>query len=164
MVVIPELLGEALSSLILDEHSLTQPCLLAAGSGVLSHLIYFIHGIKDNKGLEIVLALLTLQCFLLITIFAYTQSVASAVRLTGYLEFAYLSGLYTSMTIYRVFFHRLRRFSGPLMAKISKTGYGFYMARNSQYHVELLKLHRKYGDIVRIGTFQPILDGGVGRY
>lgn len=157
MAVIP-VLQEAIASVPYGDSLIEQPYVLAAGSGVLSHLLYFIHGIKDTKGLEIALTLFALQCFLVITVFATTQSVVSTFWTAGCIDVAYLTGLYTSMTIYRVFFHRLGRFPGPFMARVSKTGYGFYMARNSQYHVELLKLHRKYGDIVRLGKLPVRLE------
>lgn len=64
----------------------------------------------------------------------------------------YLSvGIFTSMTIYRLFFHRIRRFRGPILARISRF-YAFHLSgKNVQYHVELSKLHKQYGDFIRTG-------------
>ncbi|CAI6342209.1 unnamed protein product [Periconia digitata] len=60
-------------------------------------------------------------------------------------------GIFTSMTIYRLFFHRIRRFPGPLAARVTRF-YSLYLAsKNVQYHVELEKLHKQYGDFVRTG-------------
>ncbi|OJD35553.1 cytochrome p450 [Diplodia corticola] len=74
------------------------------------------------------------------------DSVASlAIFATGF-----LSSLAVSTIVYRLFFHRLRKFPGPLGAKISKF-YSLYLSRNIQYHFELDKLHEKYGDVVRTG-------------
>ncbi|KKY13964.1 putative cytochrome p450 [Diplodia seriata] len=62
----------------------------------------------------------------------------------------FLSTLVTSTIIYRLFFHRLRKFPGPLGAKISKF-YSLYLSRKIQYHFEVEKLHQQYGDVVRTG-------------
>ena len=60
-------------------------------------------------------------------------------------------GIYLSMAVYRVGFHRLNRFPGPFLARISS----FYITRvvfkRHQEYLELDKLHRQYGDVVRIG-------------
>ncbi|KAL1962758.1 hypothetical protein VTN77DRAFT_9212 [Rasamsonia byssochlamydoides] len=61
------------------------------------------------------------------------------------------TGLFASIAIYRLFFHRLRRFPGPWGAKLSRF-YAMGLASKSlQYHLELEKMHRKYGDFVRTG-------------
>jgi hypothetical protein len=60
-------------------------------------------------------------------------------------------GLFTSMTIYRLLFHRLRKFPGPIGARVSRF-YNLYLsAKNVQYHVEIEKLHKQYGDFIRTG-------------
>ncbi|KAF9632896.1 putative cytochrome p450 protein [Lasiodiplodia theobromae] len=62
----------------------------------------------------------------------------------------FVASLAVSTVVYRLFFHRLRKFPGPFGAKVSKF-YGWYMSRNLQYHFEVEKLHKKYGDVVRTG-------------
>ncbi|KAF2470653.1 cytochrome P450 [Lindgomyces ingoldianus] len=61
------------------------------------------------------------------------------------------TGLLTSIGIYRLIFHRCRKFPGPLGAKLTR----FYAARLSakdvQYYKEVAKMHEKYGDFVRTG-------------
>ncbi|KAL0261367.1 hypothetical protein SLS55_002797 [Diplodia seriata] len=64
--------------------------------------------------------------------------------------FGFLLSLTVSTLVYRVFFHRLRKFPGPFAAKLSKF-YSLYLSRNLQYHFEAEKLHKKYGDVVRTG-------------
>lgn len=64
-----------------------------------------------------------------------------------------LLGLYASMLAYRVSpFHRLHRFPGPLLARVSN----FYLAgrvlASKQEFSVLKELHEKYGDVVRIGA------------
>ncbi|KAK7738105.1 hypothetical protein SLS63_002438 [Diaporthe eres] len=59
--------------------------------------------------------------------------------------------MFLSIVVYRVGFHRLNRFPGPLLARVSN----FYIAgvafRRHKEYFELDKLHQKYGDVVRIG-------------
>lgn len=75
----------------------------------------------------------------------------SALRTSYCLGGILISGIYLSMTVYRVCFHRLGRFPGPFLARIS----GFYITRavlkTHQEYLELDNLHKKYGDVVRIG-------------
>lgn len=59
-------------------------------------------------------------------------------------------GLFLSITIYRLFFHRIRHFPGPLLAALSKLGHS-YQCRYSQNHIVLERLHQRYGDFVRTG-------------
>lgn len=60
-------------------------------------------------------------------------------------------GIYTSMLVYRAFFHRLNRFPGPFLGRLSN----FYIAARAlwthQEYSVLQSLHKKYGDVVRIG-------------
>jgi hypothetical protein len=64
----------------------------------------------------------------------------------------FTAGILTSMTIYRAFFHRIRHFPGPFLAGVTRF-YALYLSsKKVQYHVELDKLHKKYGDFVRTGT------------
>ncbi|KAH8820182.1 cytochrome P450 [Xylogone sp. PMI_703] len=51
--------------------------------------------------------------------------------------------------IYNVFFHPLRRFPGPLSYKISRIPY-FYKHINGTLPFDMVDLHKKYGNIVRI--------------
>ncbi|KAL9059749.1 MAG: hypothetical protein Q9162_001050 [Coniocarpon cinnabarinum] len=62
----------------------------------------------------------------------------------------YLIGLYTSLIIYRVFFHRLRHFPGPRLAGITKLWH-VYNTLDARNHELLHGIHKQYGDFVRIG-------------
>ncbi|KAB8202109.1 cytochrome P450 monooxygenase [Aspergillus parasiticus] len=62
----------------------------------------------------------------------------------------HLLGVYCSMLVYRLLFHRLCRFPGPFFGRLTN----FYTATlsvNLQKPMEVQKLHREYGDYVRIG-------------
>ncbi|OQU93626.1 hypothetical protein CLAIMM_00108 [Cladophialophora immunda] len=61
----------------------------------------------------------------------------------------YIATILTSMTLYRVFFHPLNRFPGPLFCKITRF-VATYHALQRDTHVWLHDLHEKYGDVVRV--------------
>ncbi|KAE8828236.1 hypothetical protein PTNB85_07423 [Pyrenophora teres f. teres] len=57
--------------------------------------------------------------------------------------------LLASISIYRLLFHRCRRFPGPFAARLSKFYAASLAAKDVQYYKELAKLHHLYGDFVR---------------
>lgn len=62
----------------------------------------------------------------------------------------YIMGLYGSLSIYRLVFHRLRKFPGPRLAALSKLWH-VYQCRDSRNHLVLDGLYKKYGTFVRSG-------------
>jgi len=114
--------------------------LAGAMTGFLSHTLYFVRGYHDTSILSI-----------LLTHFASYASLTIFFGLipATLLSTSYLAALFTSISLYRLFLHPLRRFPGPLPAKLSKL-HGPYLARNGQLHIEQNKLFSKYGNIVRI--------------
>lgn len=84
----------------------------------------------------------------------FHSAVADAATNLAIAAFGFVLSLTASTFIYRVFFHRLRKFPGPFAAKTTKL-YSIYLSRNLQYHFEIEKLHKKYGDVVRTGKFEP---------
>lgn len=62
----------------------------------------------------------------------------------------FTSTVFLSLTVYRLFFHRLGKFPGPRLAAVSKLWH-FYQCLDSKNHRMLDDLHRKYGDFVRTG-------------
>ncbi|OGM48310.1 putative cytochrome P450 oxidoreductase [Aspergillus bombycis] len=59
-------------------------------------------------------------------------------------------GVYTSMLVYRLLFHRLRRFPGPFFGRLTNF-YATTLSMNLQKPREVQKVHREYGDYVRLG-------------
>lgn len=57
-----------------------------------------------------------------------------------------------SITVYRLFFHRLRRFPGPFGARVTKFYNSWHYIGGRNYQ-NLDKLHEKYGRVVRTGGF-----------
>ncbi|PSN65038.1 cytochrome P450 monooxygenase-like protein [Corynespora cassiicola Philippines] len=79
----------------------------------------------------------------------------------------YLTTLFTSMSIYRLFFHPLSKFPGPRLAALTKFWH-VYQSRNSTNYLVMDKVHKEYGALVRTGPnevsiFHPggihLLDG-----
>lgn len=66
------------------------------------------------------------------------------------------TGLFGSILVYRAFFHRLRRFPGPFLAKLSRFPALSNAARTKQAHLSTQRVHEQYGDFVRVGAWQSI--------
>jgi hypothetical protein len=140
-----------LSSLLFDgSNGLLLECLAAAVMGISSHLLYFIHGIRDMQAIPIVLFFSLVQLILTGLLLSVHGITLEALAHLTSIDIAYISALSSSIVIYRLAFHRTRHIPGPFWAKISKT-YGLWMARNTHYTDSLQALHKQYGDIVRIG-------------
>jgi hypothetical protein len=123
----------------------------AVAFGVLSHLTYFIHGEHLTNIPKILPAVFLSQCvtvFLLNLLRGFSKF--AAVSLVFYITSVYLVGLWTSMIIYRIFFHPLRSWPGPFMARITQF-HRVYSVRKLDQFRYLEELHQKYGDFVRIG-------------
>ncbi|KAH7389842.1 cytochrome P450 [Pyrenochaeta sp. MPI-SDFR-AT-0127] len=77
---------------------------------------------------------------------SYTKSFLE----TCFLGCSLLSGLFSSIAIYRLLLHPLRSIPGPFAARIS----AFWIIKESvpdlMFYVKLRKLHDRYGDFVRI--------------
>ncbi|KAJ3540924.1 hypothetical protein NM208_g4841 [Fusarium decemcellulare] len=61
------------------------------------------------------------------------------------------TGITSSILIYRSSFHRLNRFPGPFKARLSNLYGTVLTVKEERLYEEVQKLHRQYGDIVRIG-------------
>ncbi|OQE46305.1 hypothetical protein PENCOP_c001G00493 [Penicillium coprophilum] len=70
-------------------------------------------------------------------------------------QHALVTGVFTvilylaSKVIYNVYFHPLSRFPGPLEHRVSRLAYVYRSVRGT-LPFDMLKMHKKYGDIVRI--------------
>ena len=74
----------------------------------------------------------------------------AAIQQTIFLTSIHLSVLTASIFAYRIFWHPLRNFPGPPLAKLSK----FWVIPRSlqgEVHLLLQELHEQYGDFVRVG-------------
>ncbi|KAH7153103.1 cytochrome P450 [Dactylonectria macrodidyma] len=117
-------------------------CLDAAISGFLAHGFYFIHWTDDRNAMRVVLGH-ALAFFMLAFLEIAARGVPSGLQASFFVYAAYLTTLFTIITIYRLFFHRLRRFPGPVWASITKA-YGVYASRDG-------KLHEGYNWLLHLG-------------
>lgn len=128
------------------------PLLLAASLGVCCHHAYFIRG----EHLLNIPPILSSALLIYIVSIAFRSTVLhrpvveSAVTVTS-LYAAFAGGLWSSILIYRVWFHPLHRFPGPFGLKLSKF-YHLWSIRGLDQYRWLDALHKAYGPVVRVGT------------
>ncbi|CAG8961693.1 hypothetical protein HYFRA_00006233 [Hymenoscyphus fraxineus] len=123
----------------------------AAIAGIASHWGYFIHREhhKSAPTLAWIYVVLAITIYLHELLF-YDFSTLPAFRDSFAFIAAYAGALCTSMSIYRVFFHRTRSFRGPFLCRVTKLWHS-WQVRDGTNHLYLESLHRKYGTFVRTG-------------
>ncbi|KAF7879414.1 hypothetical protein EAF04_000610 [Stromatinia cepivora] len=127
--------------------------LVPAIAGIAAHLGYFIHGEHHMQSLQWLLTTIFSPLFLFLTIlkFDITSSYITDLKLTAIILISFFTSLTGSILIYRIVFHPLRHFPGPLAAKCSKLTHVMRLLGNSDNYLQTHALHKVYGDIVRIG-------------
>lgn len=133
----------------------TVELLIASAAGVLCHNLAFIHGEWHMHATS--LLKLPVASFAAVAFFeAACQGLplASALAASGVICSTYLICLFASMIVYRMLFHRLRHFPGPVLAKVSKLWHVMHCL-DSKNHLLLERLHQEYGDFVRTGARFP---------
>ncbi|CAI0643456.1 unnamed protein product [Colletotrichum noveboracense] len=69
---------------------------------------------------------------------------------TGLLAFFGLIAVYLASSVfYNLYLHPLRNFPGPLLLRATRLGFGYKLNRGT-LPFDILELHKKYGDIVRV--------------
>ncbi|KAH8803373.1 putative cytochrome P450 [Xylogone sp. PMI_703] len=125
--------------------------LAAAISGIASHILYFNRGehhLNPQYYFHGFLGVSALAAVLLHTI--GQEDLMQAITNIGSLDVCYLGGLYSSLVTYRLLFHPLNKFPGPIGARLS----GFWLSwrfRNRDGYKQVRKLHEDYGLFVRVG-------------
>ncbi|KAJ5720411.1 uncharacterized protein N7483_008345 [Penicillium malachiteum] len=113
--------------------------LIGGAVGVTCHLLLFIHHEWHLRAPD-------LLCYHLIVI-----AIVGATLDKGlWMLLGYLICLFSSIIIYRIFFHRLKHFPGPAGARITKIWHTWKLL-GQQNHLLLKSLHHQYGDFVRTG-------------
>ncbi|KKZ65931.1 hypothetical protein EMCG_08341 [[Emmonsia] crescens] len=119
--------------------------------GVISHLLLFSHGEWDRHTPTVVA---TYACAGLLspaaTLALTDQSVLNTLLLVPAFWISYMTGLFGSIGLYRVWFHRLRDFPGPLAWKLTALWSIKVSVPDFKLPVKVQQLHAKYGDFVRI--------------
>lgn len=120
-------------------------------AGIASHLLYFMRG-EHHMNAPIIVCIYTMLSVLYfiaelnVPAHGLKQATIHSTIIVG----GYVFHLFLSMTVYRVFFHRLHPFPGPLMATITKFWH-VKKSLKSQNHLLMNQLHAEYGDFVRTG-------------
>jgi len=125
--------------------------LYAAAAGIVSHWAYFIHGEHHLAAPTLARLALLLPALLFVTVYYYMLSLYYSLSLTIQTTTAFYASLWTSIFIYRAFFHPLHHFPGPFMWKVSKLWHVYKLLPKSNNYLQLHSLHQKYGDFVRTG-------------
>lgn len=130
--------------------SLLSVSLLFAPLGLFSHLVYFIYDEHHMQSVRI------LSAFTLgpPTIFALVLltgdiTVFDAIRMTAVASTSFFLALTVSILSYRMWLHPLRRFPGPLPARLTKLTHSLRLLTRSDNFAQTDRLHQKFGDIVR---------------
>jgi hypothetical protein len=128
--------------------------ILASFSGVATHFTLFRHGEWDVQAPNIVLSYLALLFGALGLDLAVQAKYVDLdaphlcfIRGVG----CHILGIYGAMIIYRAFFHRLSSFPGPFLARLSNFYVTALSARKLHLYEETEKVHKIYGDYVRLG-------------
>ena len=124
---------------------------LCALAGLFSHLVYFIRG--EHHLHSAFYGGLLAALFITITslqVHLYSFPFQQAFINTSAIVAAYGAALFSSITIYRIFFHPLRHFPGPKAMGISKLAHILRSRRLDNQH-QMDQLQRAYGDFVRTG-------------
>jgi hypothetical protein len=128
-----------------------------AGAGVLLGIVFHISIIKIEAELIMyhLMALLTLSFFGIAYTFINSglYSLLEAFAKTSLFFAGFNIGLFASIGIYRLFFHRIRKFPGPFGMKLSRFYAAYLNAKNYQFYKELENMHDTYGDFVRTGLY-----------
>ncbi|KAI1150576.1 cytochrome P450 monooxygenase-like protein [Nemania diffusa] len=124
--------------------------ILAVAAGVAVHLGIFKHGEWHLHGPHIIASHLALGSVALYYLSRFDHGLAEILGRFAVLAVAYLGGLFSSMTIYRLYFHRLSSFHGPRLAAVSKLWHVWHV-RDSTNFLFQKEIQKKYGNIVRTG-------------
>ena len=137
--------------------------LVAATAGVVAHHALFIRGEWHLQGPKVLLGHLVLSslvwCFFLRQ---ESATVSEHIWLSSLVFGSYTFSLFSSIIIYRLYFHPLRHFPGPTLAAASKLWHVFKCRHGKNFRV-LEDARRQYGQFVRTGELSSsssILDFG----
>ena len=135
----------------------------AAAAGVASHICLFRHGEWHMQAPLLFRIALGLSLLILSAQVRYETSFNSTSFTTTLLIIlSYNAALFSSILLYRRFFHRLRNFPGPVWAGLTKFWHVFHCL-NSQNYLLLEDLHQSYGQFVRTGASRLPLSAQTNR-
>lgn len=120
-------------------------------SGVLGEVFLFSRGEWDRHAPQVMKAFTFASAGSIVLFWkGFGLPIVASIRETALHGTALLAGLFGSMIAYRLFFHPLRSFPGPVAARISSFWVIKQSAPDLRFYVKLRELHAHYGDFVRI--------------
>jgi hypothetical protein len=121
-------------------------------SGVLLHVALYQRGEWDLAIPKVLGVYVAVTVGAVVWDTLYTKdSLTHTINAVLWLEATHFAGIAVNMTVYRLCFHRLRSFPGPLWARLTNGYHTMLSAKNLCLYEEVQNLHRQYGDFVRIG-------------
>ncbi|KAI1386119.1 cytochrome P450 [Hypoxylon trugodes] len=129
--------------------------------GVASHLAIFIRG-EWHMLAPTLVKIYSVLVFIIFSTLSYVSAdTAYGRRATALVVASYATGLFTSIILYRKYFHRLRNFPGPTAAGITKLWH-VWQCRTGKNYLVIEKLRGKYGPVIRTGPEElTIIDASV---
>lgn len=127
------------------------PEAIAIVVGLLVHQFIFIHGEWHIRGPSVIVLHIAIAAIIYSAgLFIYHDSRQNNVLRITYSILSYNFALFSSITIYRIFFHQLKRFPGPRLASLTKLWH-VWKCRDSRGHLVLQAWYEEYGEFVRTG-------------
>lgn len=132
------------------------PCGVSFIFGVLLHLCIFRVGEWDLYTPHLLAGPILLYGLATVGITRYTTDggLVPSLQCAGTVALLWaccVAGLFCSILVYRAAFHRLNRFPGPFLARLSNLYVTSLSVKRFHLFKEVQQLHAQYGDIVRLG-------------
>lgn len=131
--------------------SLSSSLWVAASAGLISHATFFIHGEHHIRAPKLSMIFFVLSNLIFLghlTTYDYDLQCAAGATLS--IMAAYCASVFGSIIVYRTLFHKLHKFPGPPVAKVTKLWH-MWKVLGFGNHLLMEEMHKKYGDFVRIG-------------
>ena len=123
----------------------------ASVTGISCHLFYFIRGEHHLEAAALFRLMVSSPAISFFSqILLGRITLVAALTNTIFMLAAFHAALFISMTIYRMFFHPIKSFPGPVGAKVSKLWHVSHLVKTNNFRL-LDNLHVTYGDYVRTG-------------
>ena len=119
-------------------------------SGLLFHAIILCN-IQPEEYLYKFIGAITLIAFALVYACLSLFNTSEGLARAGLIALSFNAGVFFSMSVYRLLLHPLRRFPGPVGAKLSRFYVTAASAKETKYHKVIRGWHEKYGDFIRTG-------------
>ncbi|SMQ55629.1 unnamed protein product [Zymoseptoria tritici ST99CH_1A5] len=125
--------------------------LLLFGAGAVSHLAYFRNGEHHMHSVRYIQAFTAVCIASTLGLVNYNgDTVSSAITTTAFMSCTWLAGVYSSLLIYRCFFHPLNKFPGPFPARLGSLWLTSQLTDWKGYKL-FQKMHKQNGRYVRVG-------------